>query len=93
MLLKDLAWDENGSTGVELPDGKWLDLFAQFNPQNPIESRFSLFVYSPPTGMDSKMLVWAHETGLHPLEAQALLHKLTTEGFNDALQGDRVAEV
>jgi hypothetical protein len=87
MLLKDLTFDDQGTSGVPMPDGNWLDIIVKIAEDNPAETRFYFIVISPPTAWKPTMGIqdW---NNLHPLEAQTLLNHLTTKGLEHAVHQD-----
>jgi hypothetical protein len=87
MMLKDLKFDESGTTGARLPGGEYMEVSVVFDPENPIENKFSVTVLKPPTAMDTSTLLWVRDD-LHPLQAQALIVHLTSGGSPDVWEGD-----
>jgi hypothetical protein len=90
MMLKDLKFDESGTTGAKLPGGEWMDVSVVFDPENPVENKFSVTVIKPPTAMEPSLMIWERQD-LHPLQAQALIVHLTSGGNIDVWEGDDAA--
>jgi hypothetical protein len=88
ITLKDLKFDECGTTGMKLPGGEWLDVSVVFDPENPVENKFSVTVFKPPTVMETTLMVW-HRTDLHPLQAQSIIVHLTNGGDFSVLEEEK----